>query len=215
MKMNQRQYSFLDRVLSEVNRGINTLFSSPTAQRKNPAFEIIKDELSSADRQQSGRLMRINHCGEVCAQALYFGQLISASNPETLTMLKRAADEESDHLAWTRQRLKELKTHPSYLNFAWYLNSFMIGLLAGLAGDKYSLGFVEETERQVSIHLSQHLKNISNNDLKSKAIIEQMRADEECHGRAANLAGAMPLPFIVTEIMKLQAKMMTSLTYWI
>ncbi len=213
--MNQRHYSFLDQILGQINRGFNTVFSTPPPQRINPAIDIKEGNLSTEEKEQAGRLMRINHCGEVCAQALYQGQLNSARNPKTRKLLKQAAEEENDHLAWTFERLNELNSHTSYLNFAWYINSFIIGVMAGLAGDRWSLGFVEETEHQVTLHLGQHLEKIAPQDLKTRVILEQMRADEECHGNSATLAGATPLPFVVTEIMRIQAKLMTTVSYWV
>lgn len=209
-----RHYTFLDNVLMKVDGALNTVFSKQPESRPNPASSIDDSELSAQERRQSQGFMRVNHSGEVCAQALYDGQLALAKNKKTREMLKQAAIEETDHLAWTHQRLQELDTHRSYLNFFWYVNSFAIGMIAAKCGDKISLGFVEETERQVSEHLTSHLDRLPQHDARSRAIVEQMRIDEEQHGAAAGRAGASELPSFVKYLMKLNAKVMTTLAYY-
>jgi ubiquinone biosynthesis monooxygenase Coq7 len=159
--------------------------------------------------------MRVNHAGEVAAQGLYHGQALTARNPATRALLERAAREESDHLAWCEQRLKELNDRPSLLDPLWYAGSFAIGALAGLAGDRHSLGFVAETERQVERHLDGHLEQIPPDDARSRAIIEQMRADEREHGELARAAGGATLPRPVQDLMRATARIMTTTARWI
>lgn len=208
-----RGYSFIDKVLMQVDAALNTILGSQFSSRSNPADGIVDGELSAADKRQSQGFMRVNHTGEVCAQALYRGQLLFAEDNNTTAMLQQAAIEETDHLAWTHQRLQELNTHRSYLNFFWYINSFCMGMLAAKCGDRWSLGFVEETEKQVSDHLTDHLKNLSPQDLRSHAIIKQMRVDEEHHGAQAQQAGATKLPSVVKTLMSCHAAMMKKLAY--
>jgi len=157
--------------------------------------------------------MRVNHAGEICAQALYFGQMAMARSPEVYQTLEAAAEEETDHLAWTAQRLQELQSHRSYLNAFWYLQAYLIGLAAGLAGDRWSLGFIEETEQQVTHHLEGHLCRLPLADTKSRKIIAQMRIDEQRHGKTAAQAGARPLPKPIKLLMAAQAKVMTTLAF--
>jgi 3-demethoxyubiquinol 3-hydroxylase len=207
--MNKRGYSIMDRLLIQFQNGLNSLCTEAHSQRPNPAAGLKEPLLTAGERRLSGELMRVNHTGEICAQALYYSQMAVAKNRLVEETLAKAAEEETDHLAWTAQRLKELNAHPSYLNFFWYGQAYLIGLAAGLSGDGKSLGFVEETERQVSRHLDKHLDRIPARDLKSRAIIQQMRADEQRHGQNASQAGAVSLPFIIKLIMTLQAKVMT------
>jgi ubiquinone biosynthesis monooxygenase Coq7 len=159
--------------------------------------------------------MRVNHAGEIAAQGLYHGQAMTARNPATRALLEQAAREESDHLAWCEQRLKELNDRPSLLDPLWYAGSFAIGALAGLAGDRRSLGFVAETERQVERHLDGHLEQIPQSDTRSRAIIEQMRADERVHGELARQAGGVTLPQPVQSLMRTTARIMTTTARWI
>lgn len=208
-KQGQRNYSPLDYVLIQLQRGLITLCANPVAERPNPAAGMMEPSLTVVQRQTSGELMRVNHSGEVCAQALYYGQMAMARTPLIHDVLERAAAEETDHLAWTAQRLQELGTHRSYLNAFWYSQAYLIGLLAGLAGDRWSLGFVEETERQVSRHLDGHLNRLPVNDSKSRKIVAKMRDDEQRHGQTAAQAGAAPLPDWIKILMSLQAKVMT------
>jgi 3-demethoxyubiquinol 3-hydroxylase len=215
--MTTRRLTQIDRFLGEVEHALRTAVasSSHAAQRPNPAATLPAGELSEAERIEAGRLMRVNHAGEIAAQALYQGQAFMARSGEVRTAMGDAAAEEIDHLAWCEQRLKELDTPASKLDPLWYLGSFAIGAVAGLVGDKESLGFVGETEKQVVEHLSGHLAKLSEQDQKSRAILEQMRDDEAHHGAKAQRAGGMPMPAPVRLFMKLTSKVMTSTAYWI
>lgn len=207
-----------DRLLIEVDRALRTLAGTVTASR--PAPEPARDfdgdgDLSPADRQHAGALMRVNHAGEVCAQALYSGQAMMARDPTKRELLLEAAREEGDHLTWTRQRLQELDARPSLLNPLWYAGSFAMGALAGLAGDRWSLGFVVETERQVEAHLDRHLESLPAHDQRSRAVVEQMREDEIRHARSAQSRGAAFLPRPVRSAMRATSRVMTGSAYWI
>jgi 3-demethoxyubiquinol 3-hydroxylase len=171
--------------------------------------------LSDTERRQSAALMRVNHAGEVAAQALYHGQALVARSDATRDLLLSAAKEESDHLAWCETRLKELGSQPSLLNPLWYCGSFAIGVLAAVAGDRTSLGFVVETERQVEGHLDEHLMRLPSGDTRSRAILDQMRTDEIGHGATAKAAGGMELPAPVSALMRHAARVMTTAAYWI
>ncbi len=209
-----RDYSPLDRLIAQFDTGLRTVFGQPiTTERADPADAVEDGELSDQERQLSARLMRINHAGEVAAQGLYQGQALTARLPEVRDKMERAALEENDHLAWCENRVEELGGHTSYLNPLWYLGSVTIGALAGLAGDKWSLGFVAETEHQVVRHLDDHLARISPNDHKSRAILEQMKIDEGQHATTALAAGGAPLPAPIQGLMKLTSKVMTTLAY--
>ena len=209
-----RDYSPLDRLIAQFDTGLRTVFGQPiTTERPDPADAVEDGELSDQERQLSARLMRINHAGEVAAQGLYQGQALTARLPEVRDKMERAALEENDHLAWCENRVEELGGHTSYLNPLWYLGSVTIGALAGLAGDKWSLGFVAETEHQVVRHLDDHLARISPNDHKSRAILEQMKIDEGQHATTALAAGGAPLPAPIQGLMKLTSRVMTTLAY--
>ncbi len=209
-----RDYSPLDRLIAQFDTGLRTVFGQPiTTERADPADAVEDGELSDQERQLSARLMRINHAGEVAAQGLYQGQALTARLPEVRDKMERAALEENDHLAWCENRVEELGGHTSYLNPLWYLGSVTIGALAGLAGDKWSLGFVAETEHQVVRHLDDHLARISPNDHKSRAILEQMKIDEGQHATTALAAGGAPLPAPIQGLMKLTSRVMTTLAY--
>lgn len=210
-----RCFSILDHVLTQVNHAMTTLFVASADVRENPAKSQPDVVLSEEERRISEGCMRVNHTGEVCAQALYRGQLLCSQNETTREMLQHSCDEETDHLSWTQARLDELNGRTSYINAFWYLNSFFIGVVAGMAGDKWSLGFVEETEKQVDRHLQSHLQKMPAKDLKSRAIIDQMREDELSHASAALDAGASPLPAFIKQLMQIQAKIMTTSTYYI
>jgi ubiquinone biosynthesis monooxygenase Coq7 len=171
--------------------------------------------LSEAERRASAALMRVNHAGEIAAQALYHGQALMARSSATRELLLKAAREETDHLAWCEARLKELDSRPSLLNPVWYAGSFAIGALAALLGDRTSLGFVVETERQVEGHLDEHLARLPPDDARSRAILETMRADEIAHGMSAKAAGGAELPSPVRMLMRSTARLMTSTAYWI
>lgn len=214
MSITTRHYHWLDKALIHLDGALNTVFATQHAERENPAKQISESTLTENERLSSVGMMRVNHTGEVCAQALYRGQLFVARDDKTKDMLDKACAEETDHLAWTHERLQELNGHRSYLNPFWYANSFAIGVVAGLAGDRWSLGFVEETEKQVTKHLEQHLDAISSNDLKSREIIEAMREDEIHHGETARNAGGTDLPVPIRFLMKLHSKVMTTLAYW-
>lgn len=211
--MTIRHYTPLDRLIGCFDQGLRVVFSKAQESRPNPAQEIDENPLSPAEKKASSGMMRVNHTGEVCAQALYNGQLVTAKNPKTRAMLAHAAIEETDHLAWCEKRLAELDSHTSYLNVLWYWASYGIGLAAGLAGDRWSLGFVEETEAQVGRHLDGHMQHLPTQDDKSRAIVKQMAIDEAEHGGAAKAAGGAPLPWAIQTIMKMTAKVMTLTAY--
>lgn len=214
-KKTSRQYSLLDYCLMELDKGLKTIWGIPPTMRPNPANELAEPTLSPAERRHSARLMRVNHAGEVSAQALYQAQALTARSPEVRHTMQKSAQEENDHLAWCHQRLKELGSHPSHLNPLWFAGSFLIGLVAGLASDALSLGFVAETEHQVVNHLQGHLNSLSQADYKSRQIITQMAEDEAHHGTMAITAGAKELPKMMKQAMKLLSKVMTTTAYWV
>src|SRR5436190_11047643 len=183
-----------DRILIAADSALRTLTGADHASRSNPASQAQDKPLADSERRRSGALMRVNHVGEVCAQALYNAQALSTRDPALKRHFEHAAREETDHLAWTQQRLDELGAHASWLNPLWYAGAFGIGLLAGRAGDATSLGFVVETERQVEQHLAGHLDRLPSSDLRSRSIVHQMKDDEAQHAAAAQLAGAAELP---------------------
>lgn len=214
--MNDRTHSAIDRLIGGLDQALHTILGpAPAPSRPNPAAAQPESELSPAELELAGRLMRINHAGEISAQALYQGQAVTARLPTVRDKMERAATEENDHLAWTEQRIRELGTHTSFLAPFWYAGSFSIGVLAGLAGDKWSLGFVVETERQVIRHLDSHLDRLPAHDAKDRAILEQMKQDEAGHATAALAAGAAELPAPVKRLMQLTSKVMTRTAYWI
>jgi len=210
-----RQYTFIDRLLIELDVGLSTVFNRVQSHRPNPAAGLSENKLTKTESRRSEGFMRVDHTGEVCAQALYRGQLLTARSEQTHSMLEAACEEEVDHLAWTHERLDELNGRRSYMNAYWYAHSFLIGVIAGLVGDQWSLGFIEETERQVSLHLTDHLGRLPENDQKSLKIIEQMCEDEERHGKNASAAGGDRLPPLIQTLMQLQSKVMTTLAYYI
>ncbi len=205
----------IETLLLEVDTALRTL--APPSQRQSlrhsPAQTINEQALSTSEKRQVAGLMRVNHAGEVCAQALYQGQALTAQLAEVRSQMADAAAEEVDHLAWCEKRLQELGSQPSLLNPLWYFGSLMIGSLAGLAGDRWSLGFVAETERQVSAHLQSHLDKLPKQDDKSRAILEQMNEDEKQHAELATEAGAAELPFIIRKTMQAVSKLMTKTSY--
>lgn len=212
-----RHYTPLDRLLTSLDQTLRTLFASHVAGRPNPAQNLPEAPEIADDpqaRKHAAALMRINHSGEVAAQALYQGQAFVSQTDATRASLMAAAREETDHLAWCAERIHELGGRTSLLNPLWYAGSFTIGALAGLAGDRTSLGFVAETERQVVEHLEGHLQRLPAEDVRTRAIIQQMSADEERHGRSAMLAGGAELPLPVRAMMKLTARVMTRTAYW-
>jgi len=214
--MTTRNYSAFDHLLINVDIGLRTLLGRPpVTERPDPADACREGELDEQERKLSGRLMRINHAGEVSAQGLYQGQALTAKLPEVREKMERAALEENDHLVWCERRTRELGTHTSLFNPVWYFGSFAIGAAAGVAGDKWSLGFVVETERQVIRHLDEHLCKISPRDEKSRAILEQMKKDEGHHATVALHAGGAELPFPVKKLMGAMSRVMTRTAWWI
>lgn len=214
--MTNRTLTALDRLIGQLDQALHTVFGpAPVPGRASPAAGKADAELSAAERELAGRLMRINHTGEICAQALYQGQAATARLPEVRGKMEQAAQEENDHLAWTEERIRELGGHTSYLNPLWYAGSFAIGALAGVIGDKWSLGFVAETERQVVRHLEGHLQKLATQDNKSRAILEQMREDEGRHATVAIESGAAVLPQAVRQAMRCSSKIMTGTAYWL
>ncbi len=213
--MRNNHLSPLDQLICHIDEALRTVCAIPTPARPTPGQTLSDTPLTTEEQRISTALMRINHTGEVCAQALYRGQLAVAQQPETIRMLAQSCLEETDHLAWTAQRIQELEGRKSWLNIAWYSQSFLIGLIAGLAGDPISLGFIEETEQQVGRHLERHLAQLPANDTKSRAIVTQMREDELQHAEHAKAAGGQPLPKFIQQLMTFQSKVMTTLTYWI
>jgi ubiquinone biosynthesis monooxygenase Coq7 len=207
-------HSFTDKLILQLDQALRTLVpGSVAAERANPADSAATDDLPTEAKRHAAGLMRINHTGEVCAQALYQGQALTARLPEVRGSMERAAKEECDHLNWCETRLHELDSRPSLLNPLWYGLSFGIGALAGLAGDKWSLGFVAETEKQVVRHLDEHLRSLPVNDDKSRRILEQMHTDEGKHATVAMEAGAAELPAPVKEAMGLMARVMKTTVY--
>jgi ubiquinone biosynthesis monooxygenase Coq7 len=192
---------------------LRTLFAKPRATRACPTLPDQRTELSAAEKAESGALMRVNHVGEVCAQALYTAQALATKDQALREHFIKASTEETDHLAWTAQRLDELGARPSLLNPLWYAGAFAIGLVAGRLGEQVSLGFVVETERQVEAHLDSHLTHLPAKDHASRAIVEQMKADEARHAQEAQHAGAAQLPPPVQGIMRAAAKVMTTVAH--
>lgn len=209
-----RRMSFVDRVIIDLDRGLRALGGEQRAEgRDNPAGDVPDAELSPAQRRHAAGLMRVDHAGEVAAQALYHGQATTARTGRLRDAMERAAREEGDHLRWCRERLDELGEQSSRLDPLWYLGSFVIGAAAGLAGDRWSLGFVVETERQVMRHLDGHLESLPAGDRRSRAILEQMRVDEGAHATTALESGAAELPEPVKRLMTLTARVMTETAY--
>ena len=211
--MTARHLTPADRVLIEAQRGLDSVLGRPAAQRPNPAGDDAEIILDADERRHAAGLMRINHVGEICAQALYSGQAAVARDEATRADLLAAAAEETDHLAWCAERLDELGSRPSLLNPVWYAGSYAIGVLAGLRGDGWNLGFVVETERQVEAHLAEHLQTLPEADLRSRAILQQMKADEARHADNAEQAGARVLPQPVPSLMAAASKLMKTVAY--
>jgi len=211
-----RSISPIDKCLGVADNALRTLFGGyQVTERKNPAKDINEADLSQQEKKHAAGLMRINHCGEVCAQALYQGQALTAKLPEVREKMEQAAAEENDHLQWCSDRLDQLDSRTSLLNPLWYAGSFSIGAVAGILGDKWSLGFVAETEHQVVRHLESHLEQLPASDLKSREVIEQMKEDELHHATIALEAGGAELPAPVKFMMKGMAKVMTKSVYWV
>ena len=204
----------MDRCLLSLDSALTTLsFNSPTTERAYPAKTNLEPELSESERKHAAGLMRVNHAGEIAAQGLYQGQAITARNPATQARMEEASKEENDHLEWCYKRLEELDSAPSKLAPLWFFGSFAIGATAGLIGDKWSLGFVAETEDQVVKHLDQHFDSLPEQDQRSRAIIKQMREDEARHADKARDAGGVELPLPVKNLMNLTSKIMTKSAY--
>jgi ubiquinone biosynthesis monooxygenase Coq7 len=202
-----------DRVISEFDRTLRALAGVHEAARPNPADEVPEAELGEKERVHAAGLMRVNHVGEICAQALYQGQAMTARDPQARAALEQAAHEEQDHLAWSAERIRELDGRTSLLNPLWYAGSFAMGVAAGALGDRWNLAFLAETERQVEEHLSGHLDRLPAEDRRTRAVVEAMRADEARHRDTAMRLGAAELPAPVKLAMRLASKVMTTLSY--
>ncbi len=211
--MNSRALSTFDRLLVDAQNALVTVAGKPLARRPNPAGDTPEIELDLAERRHAAGLMRINHVGEVCAQGLYFGQAAVARDPGTREHLLEAAQEETDHLAWCGERLEELGSRPSLFNPLWYAGSYSLGVLAGLRGDGWSLGFVVETEHQVEAHLEEHLQTLPEADLRSREILKVMKADEARHAEHAEHAGARLLPQPIPSLMAAASQLMKAVAY--
>lgn len=206
----------LDKILTSIDRmRLFVASEQPKAYRKNPAEGTPEGDLTDAERSHAAALMRVNHAGEVAAQGLYEGQSVFARNDSIKEQMIEAANEELDHLNWCRERIEELNERPSKLGPIWYSGSLVIGSLAGFIGDKWSLGFIEETERQVSNHLDKHMKLLPKQDQRSRKIVVQMRLEEEQHQANAKKAGAEKLPKFIRYLMKITSKVMTKTAYHI
>ena len=212
--MRERNLTPLDRLLAGANNALRTI-AAPAGRpaRRNPAAEITEADLTEKQRAHAAGLMRVNHAGEIAAQGLYQGHATVARDAEVEAQMQRAAAEEFDHLAWCEQRLAELGHKPSLLSPVWYTGAFLIGTASGVLGDKWSLGFIAETEKQVCAHLDSHLDRLPDDDARSRAIVRQMRDEEQEHGENAKDAGAAELPEPIRELMKLTARVMTSTAY--
>lgn len=212
--MHERDLAPLDRLIAGIGDALRTV-AAPAGRpaRRNPADDIPDAALSDREKNHAAGLMRVNHAGEIAAQGLYTGHAAVARDPQVEAEMQRAADEERDHLAWCEQRLTELDAAPSRLSPLWYAGSFAIGAASGVLGDKWSLGFIAETERQVSEHLASHLEHLPDDDARSRAIVEQMRKEEEQHGKNAIDAGAAQLPAPVRQLMRMTSKIMTRTAY--
>ncbi len=204
-----------DSLISAVDQALRTLTGTAEAARLSPAADMPETDLLPEARRESVALMRVNHAGEISAQALYRGQSLMARSEETRRHLLQAAEEEQDHLAWCAQRLDELDGRPSRLDPFWYAGSFLVGMAAGIPGDRVSLGFVAETERQVEAHLDDHLAKLPRDDARSRAVLEQMREDEAHHGTTAELAGGSELPRPVRRVMAFGGNLLRNASLWI
>jgi 3-demethoxyubiquinol 3-hydroxylase len=202
-----------DEVIVEFDKGLRTLFSKAQSMRPFPDEGLPEAELNAAEKKHAAGLMRINHSGEICAQALYQGQALTARDPAVQSELQRAAQEETEHLAWTSKRVHELGSHLSLLNPLWYTGSLALGAVAGLLGDKWNLGFLAETEHQVGGHLQSHLEKLPQQDEKSRAVVEQMYVDEIGHSEMAKQLGGADLPFPVKLAMRATSKILTHTAY--
>lgn len=210
------KYSLIDQICLNIDQTLRAILDNPrTTERPFPAETIKESSMSTEQIKHSAALMRINHSGEVCAQALYHGQSLASRSTDVKSKMQHAMIEEGDHLSWCRARLCELGSHTSYLNPIWYAGSFSIGLIAGMIGDQWSLGFLAETEHQVVKHLETHLQSLNNQDERSVAILQQMQHDEQTHRDDAIQAGAANLPNFIKQLMSFSSKIMVKTTYWI
>ncbi|WP_133130188.1 2-polyprenyl-3-methyl-6-methoxy-1,4-benzoquinone monooxygenase [Legionella yabuuchiae] len=212
-----RHFTAIDEAIAQFDTTLRTLFipTHRAAARKNPGLNYPMAALTAEQKRHIAGLMRVNHAGEVCAQALYQGQALTAKLHHVREQMAEAAEEEVDHLAWCEQRLRELDSQPSVFNPMWYAGSLLIGMVAGLAGDQWSLGFVAETERQVSAHLERHLRQLPEDDERTMAILAQMHEDETQHAQSAQRAGAAELPWLIKRLMSSVSKLMTRSSYYL
>lgn len=215
MRSNGSMSQSIDALLSAADRALRTIWGNPQAATPSPAtgMPAMEDMLSPAERQEAGALMRVNHVGEVCAQALYAAQAVTTADPVLRGQLLQAAQEETDHLRWTRDRLDRLGARPSLLNPLWYAGAFGLGLVAGRLGDAWSLGFVRETERQVEAHLDGHMSRLPAGDAASRAVVARMKADEAAHADWARQAGGRDLPVPIPSLMRAAARVMTTIAH--
>lgn len=204
-----------DGLIIALDNGIRTVFGAAHAVRPDPAVGIPEAELSERDRRHAAALMRVNHCGEVCAQALYQGQALASKNVKIKSVLAKAAKEEADHLAWSAKRITDLGGRTSTLNPLWYAGSLALGYFAGRLGDRWNLGFLAETEKQVGRHLQGHLERLNPSDARTRAVVETMQREEAGHARTAQALGANDLPDPVKRAMRLAARVMTTTSYWV
>ncbi len=212
MSKHLRHHTLADRIICELDRALNNIFCEQKSSRDYPAEKAADDApLNEEEKKLASGLMRVNHAGEMAAQALYQGQSLTACDPSLAAKLKQASIEESDHLNWCRRRLHELGARPSMLDPFWYGGSFAIGVIAGIAGDRWNLGFLAETEKQVVRHLDSHLQRLPEQDRRSREIVSQMKVDEQGHADLAEELGAAQLPPPVKQMMKLTSKIMTNL----
>jgi len=208
-------FTFIDKCIIEFDKALHTLAATPNSGRPVPGGTLAEAQLSDEEKHHAAALMRVNHCGEVCAQALYQGQALSCNEPAVTQALAKAAREETEHLAWTEQRVTELGGRLSLLNPFWYAGSLALGFAAGKFGTRWNLGFLAETERQVEAHLEGHLQRLAPQDAKTRAIVEQMKRDESAHARTAYDLGGAELPEPVKRAMRLSSRLMTQASYWV
>ena len=214
--MAERTYSSLDRLICAADDTLAVLFGRQAGtNRPDPAEGIVEGDLTPTEKNLSARLMRVNHVGEICAQALYQSQALTSRSERVRKTLSLAALEEQDHLRWCESRINSLGGRKSLLNPAWYLGSFVVGLAAGFAGDRINLGFLRETEKQVEGHLRSHLDRLPEKDLASRAVVDAMKEDEQQHGETAHQAGSADLPIPVKSLMRLASRVMTGTAHWI
>jgi len=207
--------NLIDSLITEFDRGLRTVFAPAAGRREMPGKLITSEPMDPSDKAESGRMMRVNHTGEICAQALYQGQALVARSAEIRKVLQAAADEEQDHLAWCERRLDDLGASTSILNPIWYAGSFGLGVVSGTLGDRWSMAFLVETERQVERHLDSHLERLPLADTRSRQVLEAMREDEIRHGDSGEAQGAAPMPAAVKSAMGLVSKIMTRTAYWV